>query len=95
MKVIVTSTYLRNNYCMPGSMLILTWAFMVILCLQAYLDRSYFGRCSNYLPLLFTRIYNATETLLKIGNDQKLVSFDFFSTMNMVINKLKKTNNNK
>jgi hypothetical protein len=62
-KVIVTSTYLRNNYRMPGSMLILTWAFMVILCLQAYLDRSYFGRCSNYLPLLFTRIYNATETL--------------------------------
>ena len=38
-------------------------AFTVILCLQAYIDRGYFGRCSNYLPLLFTRIYNATETL--------------------------------
>ena len=59
-----------NNSRMPGSMLILTWvgiiivkisiltAFTVILCIQAYLDIGYFGRCSNYLPLLFTRIYN-------------------------------------
>ena len=23
----------------------------------------FFGRCSNYLPLLFTRIYNATEAV--------------------------------
>ena len=81
-----SSSCLRNNSRMPGSMLILAWvgiifviilhrakasenyfdsnrAFKVILCIQAYLDRGYFGRCSNYLPLLFTRIYNATETL--------------------------------
>jgi hypothetical protein len=41
-------------------------AFTVILCIQAYLTEVIFGRCSNYLPLLFTRINNATETLLKL-----------------------------
>ena len=39
-------------------------AFTVILCLQAYLNRGYFGCCSNYLLLLFTRIYNATLFLI-------------------------------
>ena len=51
--------------------------FTVILCLQAYLDRGYFGRCSNYLPLLFTRIYNATESyrnVIEIDNDEIIIS---------------------
>jgi hypothetical protein len=40
-------------------------------------DRGYFGSCSNYLPLLFTRIYNATRNVIEIDNDQILVSSDF------------------
>ena len=48
-----------------------------MLCLQTYLDRGYFGRCSNYLPLFFTKIYNANNrNVIEIDSDGKLVPSD-------------------
>jgi hypothetical protein len=51
-------------------------AFTVILCLQAYLDRGHFWRCSNYLPLVLI-----VRTLLF----QKRVKFYWFWAGGLVL----------
>ena len=57
---------LRNNSQMPGSMLILTWVGIIFVIILHRVTEVIFGCCSNYLPLLFTRIYNTTETFQKL-----------------------------
>jgi hypothetical protein len=43
--------------------------------MQAYLDRGYFGCCSNYIPLLYNNKYNEIrEKIWKIWKKGKLNS---------------------
>ena len=51
-------TYVKISYYFDSNR-----AFMVILCIQAYLERGYFGALFQLPPLLFTRIFNATEAV--------------------------------
>ena len=51
---------------------------MVILCIQAYLDRGYFWVLFQLPPAIIYKNISRYRNVIKIDNDQKLVSSDFF-----------------